>query len=98
MKSVRGKSWLPANLLLVILLTGAQSGALAHVFEHDAGTVRNQACAICVTVSQLDSSCIVALATTDIGGCYSCQTIACSAILKSLHTLVANQRGPPRSL
>jgi len=98
MKSVRRKSWLPAELLLVILLTGAQSGALAHAFEHDAGTVQNQACAICVTVSQLDSSCIDALATADIEGCCSCRTITHAASLKSLHTLVANQRGPPSSL
>ena len=98
MTSVRGKSWLPANLLLVILLTGAQSGALAHAFEHDSGTLQNQACAICVTVSQLDSGCIDTLATTDIDGCYSCQTSARAATLNSLHTLVANQRGPPRSL
>ena len=98
MKSVRGKSWLPANLLLVMLLTGAQSGALAHAFDHDAGTVQNRACAICVTVSQLDSSCINALANADIVSCYSCQTITRAATLKSLHTLVANQRGPPSSL
>jgi hypothetical protein len=98
MTSVRRKSWLPANLLLVILLTGAQSGALVHAFQHDSGTLQNQACAICVTVSQLDSGCIDALATTDIEGCYSCRTIARAAKLTSLHTLAANQRGPPRSL
>lgn len=98
MTSVRGKSWLPVNLLLVILLTGAQSGALAHAFEHDKGTLQNQACAICVTVSQLDSACIAALATADIEGCYPCQTIAHAASLRSLHTLAANQRGPPGSI
>ena len=98
MTPVRRSSWIPANLLLVVLLTGAQSGALAHAFEHDAETLRNQACAICVTVGQLESSCIDALATTDIEGCYSCLPIARTANLKSLHTLVANQRGPPGSL
>ena len=98
MTSVRRSSWLPANLLLVVLLTGAQSGALAHAFEHDAETLRNQACAICVTVGQLDSSCIDSHAAVDIEACYTCQTIARAATLKSLHTLVANQRGPPASL
>jgi len=95
---VRGKSWLPANLLLVILLTGAQSGALAHAFEHEAGTVQNQACAICVTVSQLDSSCVDAIANTDIEPCHSCQTNSRNATFESLHRLVARQRGPPRTL
>jgi hypothetical protein len=98
MTSVRSTSWLPSNLLLVVLLTGAQSGALAHAFEHDAGTLQNQACAICVTVSQLDSSCIDTISTTDIEACHARHTLARAATLKSLHTLVANQRGPPSSL
>ena len=95
---VRGKSWLPANLLLVILLTGAQSGALAHAFEHEAGTVQNQACAICVTVSQLDSSCVDTPVNPDSESCCSCQTIARTATIESLHGLAARQRGPPSTL
>jgi len=57
MLCVRGKSWLPPNLLLLVLLIGAQSGALTHAFKHQADTLQQQTCAICVTVSQLDSSC-----------------------------------------
>ncbi len=98
MISVRRKSRLPANLLLVLLLAGVQNGALAHAFEHDAGTLPNQACAICATVSQLDPSCIDAIVNTNIEPCHSCQTNSRSATFESLHRLVARQRGPPRTL
>jgi hypothetical protein len=98
MMSDRRVSWLPAKLLLVTLLFAAQSGALAHAFEHDAGTLQTQACAICVTVGQLDSSCVAALGINEIEDCYSCQPIARAAILKSLQAPVARQRGPPSSL
>ena len=95
---VRRKSWQLANLLLVILLTGAQSGVLAHVFEHDAGTPQKQACAICVTVSQLGSSCVDAPVNTDIEHCHACQAIERAATLESFHALVARQRDPPNPL
>jgi hypothetical protein len=98
MMSVPGKSRLPARLLLVLLLTGVQGGALAHAFEHDAGTLPNQACAICATVSQLDSGCIDTVANTDIEPCHSCQATSRVATFVSLHQLVARQRGPPSTL
>ncbi len=86
------------NLVLMLLLLGAQSGALSHAFEHDAGALQNQACAICVTVSQLDSSCVDAPSNTNIEPCHSCQTIERAATLESFHAPLARQRGPPRLL
>ncbi len=94
---VRRKSWLPPNLLLVVLLIGAQSGALAHAFKHEADTLQQQACAICVTASQLDSSCVDVPADTDIEHCHACQSIEHAIALESFHALVARQRGPPNS-
>ena len=95
---VRRKSWLAPNLLLVALLIGAQSGALAHAFKHDGDTLQNKTCAICVTVSQLDASCVDAPANTDIEHCHSCQAIALAATFESFHALAARQRGPPDPL
>ncbi|MCH8302777.1 MAG: hypothetical protein IH912_08490 [Proteobacteria bacterium] len=86
------------KLVLMLLLLAAQSGALAHAFAHDAGAPQNQACAICVTVSQLDSSCVNAPSNTDIEPCHSCQTIAHAATLESFHAPLARQRGPPQPL
>jgi hypothetical protein len=98
MLCVRNPSWLPANLLLVLLLTGAQSGALAHAFEHDAGTPQYQACASCVMVNQLDASCVDTLVATDIGDCDSCRPDDQAATLESLQAPAARQRGPPCAL
>ncbi|MCH8070692.1 MAG: hypothetical protein IIA09_01985 [Proteobacteria bacterium] len=86
------------KLVLMLLLLAAQSGALAHAFEHDAGALQNRACAICVTLSQLDSSCANASADTDIEHCHACQAIERAATLESFHALVARQRGPPQPL
>lgn len=98
MLPVRLQSWLPANLLLLLLMAVAQSGALAHAFEHDAATPQYQACAICVTVSQLDSSCVDTLAATIIADCRSCQPVTEALSLESLQVPVAKQRGPPGML
>jgi hypothetical protein len=95
---VRRKSWLLPNLLLVVLLIGAQSGALAHAFKHEAGTLQQQTCAICVAASQLDSSCVDTPANTDLVRCHSCQAIEHVTTLESFHALVARQRGPPNPL
>lgn len=98
MLSVRKRSWLPANLLLVFFLAGAQSGALAHAFEHEAATPQSQACAICVMLSQLDASCVDTIATITIADCRSCRPAADQASCESLKAPVAKQRGPPDAL
>ena len=95
---VRRKSWLPSNLLLALLLFGAQSGALAHAFEHDPGSLQNPACAICVTVSQLDAGCVDIAVITTIAHQHSCDIVEQEPIFRSVHTLNARQRGPPISL
>ena len=92
---VRRKSWLPPNLLLVVLLIGAQSGALTHAFKHQADSLQQQTCAICVTASQLDASCVDTPANTILLRCHSCEAIAHFKVLESIHALVVRQRGPP---
>ena len=98
MLCVRRKSWLPPNLLLVVLLFGVQSGALSHAFEHQVDTLQQQICAICVTASQLDASCLDTPANTDLVRCNSYQAISHLRTLESFHALVARQRGPPNPL
>jgi len=92
------KSWLLSDLLLVLLLIGAQCGALAHAFKHDVDALQQQTCAICVTVNQLDSSCVDGPANTDIEHSHSCDTNVHAASLESFHALIARQRGPPNPL
>ncbi|MDX1404163.1 MAG: hypothetical protein R3192_06485 [Woeseiaceae bacterium] len=93
----RSKPGLAANLLLVLLLAGAQGGALAHVFEHDAGTPLSQACATCFTISQLDSSSIDTHLLADVIACDSRIHSSPQARLESRQSIVARQRGPPQT-
>ena len=95
---VRRKSWLPPNLLLAVLLIAAQSVALAHTFKHQADTLQPQTCAICVTASQLDLSCVDTPANTDLVRCHACQANAPVRTLESFHALLPRQRGPPNPL
>lgn len=95
---VRKRSWLPAKLLLVFLVAGAQSGALAHVFEHQAATPLIQACAICATISQLDACSIDTLGDPIALNCRSCRPIADGPSLETRHAPEARQRGPPTAL
>ena len=95
---VRRNSWLTPNLLLVVLLIGAQSGALAHAFRHQADTLQQQTCAICVTASQLDLSCVDTPAVNDLVRRYSYLAIPQLGALESIHALAARQRGPPSPL
>ncbi len=95
---VRRKSWLPPNLLLVVLLIAAQSDALAHTFKHQADTLQPQTCAICVTANQLDASCVDTPANTVLLRRHSCEAIAQVSALESFHALVVRQRGPPNPL
>lgn len=98
MLSVRDRSWLPAKLLLLVLLGGAQSGALAHAFEHDAATPQQQACVICVTLGQLDTSCVATPTAIVVTDFRSCRPIARVVMLQTLRAPVARQRGPPITL
>jgi hypothetical protein len=95
---VRTKSWLPSTLPLVLLLVGAQCGALAHAFKHDVDVLQQQTCATCVTVSQLDSSCVGAPGNTDIEHSHSYHTNEHAIAVESFHALVVRQRGPPNPL
>lgn len=98
MLRVHDKSWLPYNLVLVLLLVGAQSGALAHAFKHDIGTPRQQSCAICLRLSQLDTSCVVTPADLAIENFQCSPAPEGKKAFESFHAPTARQRGPPDPL
>lgn len=98
MQTERARSWLPANLLLLAFLAAAQSGALVHAFEHEAGTPQVQGCAVCVTVVQLDTSSVDALVTMNVEACRAFPAVSRQPIPRLLHALTARQRAPPQTL
>lgn len=86
-----------ANLLLAAFLVAAQWGALAHAFEHKAGTPQKQVCATCIAASQLGFACIDTQLNAEPLPSYPVLNTDSTEETKSRHTLTARQRGPPSS-
>jgi len=95
---IRGRLGFPSALLLALLLTGAQSGALAHVYGHDPGTLQKQSCTVCATASQLDSGCVDTGTDKQAGQRSSPPFIVHIATFETIRAPLARQRGPPVSL
>lgn len=93
------KAGLIPNLLLAAILVLAQWGALVHAFEHDASNKpQSQVCTNCVAASQLGFACVDTPVTAEpLPSCIVLNADSAREI-KSLHALVARQRGPPSSL
>lgn len=85
------------NLLLAACLVAAQWGALAHAFEHKAGTPQKQVCATCIAASQLGFACVDTQLTAEPLPSYPVLNTDSTEEIKSLHALTARQRGPPSS-
>lgn len=98
MGRLRTRSRLAPNLLLAASLIVAQWGALVHAFEHEAGAPQNQVCKTCVAASQLGAACLDTSLPTERLACYAEPNVDSAAGIKSHHSLVARQRGPPSPL
>ena len=98
MRYFRQQLRLAPGLILALLLVGAQSAALAHAYEHDLGTAQNQACATCVTASQLSAASVDHSAPADSFFGRSSFNGTFAESFASIHTLTVRQRGPPASL
>lgn len=98
MNGVSGKSWLVANVLLTLLLITAQTGALAHAYQHDPGFPQDTTCASCVTANQLLSACVDNCSIADIESYSSCLNVEQVFLSESTLALVVRQRGPPTLL
>lgn len=98
MHRVFGKSWRVASALLLVLQIGAQTGAVAHAYEHDPGTLQDTTCASCTTASQLTSACVDSGAIANIPRFHSRLETDRQIPHESIQTLTVRQRGPPTPL
>jgi hypothetical protein len=87
-----GKS---VSVLLIILLIGAQTGALAHSYKHDPGSVQEATCASCATAGQLSSACLDSGFCSEICAFHSSLEADQHLPTDSIHSFAARQRGPP---
>lgn len=92
---VGGKHWKHASILLVVMLLGAHTGALAHAFQHDPGSLQDTTCASCAAASELANACIDNGIAPDIQVLHSCLAAIQQGPIESIATLSARQRGPP---
>ena len=91
------KSETMPGVLLAVLLIAAQSLALAHLIEHEAGALQSQACTTCVAANQLASACVDASSDSEIRPLAAGLRGSAVFAAESVHALVARQRGPPAS-
>lgn len=82
-------------LVLALLLVVAQTIALAHAYQHEAGSPQQQICSSCVSASQLSSACIDSGETLEITASPAELIATAQTVPVSRHTLVTRQRGPP---
>ena len=80
---------------MLVLLVAAQTGALAHAYEHDPGTLQDTTCASCVTAGELTSACLDSGVVADIRALHSSLETDQQIPIESIATLSARQRGPP---
>lgn len=97
MHRIGGKHWKITSTLLIVLLVGAHSGAIAHAYEHDPGSLQDTTCASCVTVGELSSACLDSGVAADIRVLNSRLEADQQLPVASISTLSARQRGPPNS-
>ncbi|MDH3546114.1 MAG: hypothetical protein OEN22_03395 [Gammaproteobacteria bacterium] len=87
-------SWLAAIVLLII----AQTGAIAHAYEHELGTFQDQVCASCVSASHVLSACLdhgVQPDSQPFAAYFSPESVQRG---HSIAVVSAKQRGPPTFL
>jgi len=91
------KPGLLPNVVLALLLLGAQFGALAHAFEHDAGAQQDNVCSTCASASQLASACVDSHFPEELEPPPSGFVANLIPGSRSALALVARQCGPPAS-
>jgi hypothetical protein len=88
----------PLSLLLAIIFLAAQSGALAHAYEHDPGGPQAQVCSICIAGHSSGSACVASTVHIEFLHCNSGVSIERTPVPDTIHLPHARQRAPPTPL
>ena len=96
MQNVRSNK--PVSAVLAVVLLIAQTGALAHAYEHDPGSPQDQVCSTCIAGQVLGSACVDSSPYFD-GDTYRSQSgDNYVPAIASIHIPLARQRAPPTPL
>ena len=98
MSIVRQNCKKPLSVLLAIIFLAAQTGALAHAYEHDPGSPQAQVCSICIAGQSLSSACVGSTAHIEFQHCNAGVRIERTPLPDTIHLPLARQRAPPTPL
>jgi hypothetical protein len=98
MTIVRQNRKRPLSVLLAIIFLAAQTGALAHAYEHDPGSPQAQVCLICVAGHSLSSACVASTVHIEFQHCNTGVSIERTSVPDTIHLPYARQRAPPTLL
>jgi len=88
----------PLSVLLATIFFAAQTGALAHAYEHDPGNPQAQVCSTCIAGHSLSSACVASTAHIEFQHCNSGVSIKRTPVPGTIHLPLARQRAPPTLL
>ena len=88
----------PLSVLLAIIFLAAQTGALAHAYEHDPGSPQAQVCSICIAGHSLSSVCVASTVHNEFQHCNTGVSVERAPVQNTTYLPHARQRAPPTPL
>lgn len=86
------------STVLAVVLLVAQSGALAHAYEHDPGSPQDQVCSTCIAGQAVGSACADSAPHFEVPAYKSTAGPEQVSALIYAHIPLARQRAPPTLL
>jgi hypothetical protein len=86
------------SVLLAIIFLAAQTGALAHAYEHVPGNPQAQVCSTCIAGHALSAACVASTAYIEIRRYNSGFSVERAPVPDTIHVPLARQRAPPTPL
>jgi len=88
----------PVSILLAVVFLIAQTGLLAHAYEHDAASPQDQICSTCIVGQALGSVCVDSTPHFGAPPHKSATGPEQVSARKCIHVPLARQRAPPTPL
>jgi hypothetical protein len=98
MPVVRQNCKRPLSVLLAIIFLAAQTGTLAHAYEHVPGNPQAQVCSTCIAGHALSAACVASTAYIEIRRYNSGFSVERAPVPDTIHVPLARQRAPPTPL
>ena len=95
MSTVRQNCRTNLSVLLAIVFLAAQTGVIAHAYEHDPGSPQVRVCSTCIAGYSLSSACVASIPHFEIQHCNVGVSIELTPVPGTFDLPLARQRAPP---